>query len=91
MFHDQSSFLSVCVYGGGGGGGGGGGSFFPLRIYYFHFTIDHRPGSELTNNIIMIIVHLICIAQFETNGILTVLYIVIKYIQMQYMRIYRHT
>ena len=37
--------------------------------------------------IIIIIIHLIYIAQFDTNGILTALYKVIKYIQMQYVHI----
>ena len=37
--------------------------------------------------IIMIIMNLIYIAQFDTNGILTVLYIVITYIQMQYVHV----
>ena len=35
--------------------------------------------------IIIIIINLIYIAQFDTNGILTALYIVITYIQMQYV------
>ena len=34
-----------------------------------------------------IIANLIYIAPFDTNGILTVLYIVIQYIQMHYMNI----
>ena len=34
-----------------------------------------------------IIINLIYIAQFDTNGILTALYIVISYIQMQYVHI----
>ena len=37
--------------------------------------------------IIIIIVNLIYIAQFDTNGILTALYIVMTYIQMQYMHV----
>ena len=37
--------------------------------------------------IIIIIINLIYIAQFDTNGILTVLYIVITYIQMQYVHV----
>ena len=37
--------------------------------------------------IIIIIVNLIYIAQFDTNGILTALYIVITYIQMQYVHV----
>ena len=34
-----------------------------------------------------IIINLIYIAQFDTNGILTALYIVIAYIQMQYVHV----
>ena len=37
--------------------------------------------------IIIIIMNLIYIAQFDTNGILTALYIVITYIQMQYVHV----
>ena len=35
----------------------------------------------------LIIINLIYIAQFDTNGILTALYIVITYIQMQYVHV----
>ena len=35
----------------------------------------------------IIIINLIYIAQFDTNGILTALYIVITYIQMQYVHV----
>ena len=42
------------------------------------------PNSQI---IIIIIINLIYIAQFDTNGILTVLYIVIMYIQMQYVHV----
>ena len=38
--------------------------------------------------IIIIISNLIFMAQFDTNGILTVLYTVTKYIQMQYVHIW---
>ena len=38
----------------------------------------------------MIIINLIYIAQFHTNGILTALYIVIKYIQTQCMHIWTY-
>ena len=38
--------------------------------------------------IIIIIINLIYIAQFDTNGILTALYIVITYIQMQYVHVW---
>ena len=37
--------------------------------------------------IIIIIMNLIYIAQFDTNGILTALYIVITYIQMHYVHV----
>ena len=37
--------------------------------------------------IIIKIINLIYIAQFDTNGILTALYIVITYIQMQYVHV----
>ena len=37
--------------------------------------------------IIIIIINLIYIAQFDTSNILTVLYIAIQYIQMQYVHI----
>ena len=46
--------------------------------------------SLLTHSIlclIIIIINLIYIAQFDTNGILTALYIVITYIQMQYVHV----
>ena len=42
----------------------------------------------MTNIIIMIIIRtLVCIAQFDTKGILTALCIVITYIQMQYVHV----
>ena len=37
--------------------------------------------------IVIIIINLIYIAQFDTNGIFTALYMVITYIQMQYVHI----
>ena len=37
--------------------------------------------------IVIIIINIIYITQFETNGILTALYIVITYIQMQYVHV----
>ena len=40
--------------------------------------------------IMIIIINLIYIAQFDTNCILTALYIVITYIQMQYMHIWTY-
>ena len=36
---------------------------------------------------IIIIINLIYIAQFDTNGILTALYIVITYLQMHYVHV----
>ena len=50
------------------------------------------PVDGTWNVIIIIIIiikpiNLIYIAQFDTNGILTALYLVIKYIQMQYVHI----
>ena len=39
---------------------------------------------------IIIIINLIYIAQFDTNGILTALYIVITYIQMQYVHVWTY-
>ena len=44
-------------------------------------------SSESVLIIIIIIINLIYIAQFDTNGILTALYIVITYIQMQYVHV----
>ena len=43
--------------------------------------------TMLPRYVIIIIINLIDIAQFDTNGILTVLYIVITYIQMQYVHV----
>ena len=40
-----------------------------------------------TADLIIIIINLIYTAQFDTNGILTVLYIVITHIQMQYVHV----
>ena len=51
---------------------GGGGVFFKVIIIII---------------IIVIIINLIYIAQFDTNGILTALYIVMTYIQMQYVHV----
>ena len=39
---------------------------------------------------IIMIIYLIYIAQFDTSGILTVLYIVIQYIETQYMHIWTY-
>ena len=41
---------------------------------------------NLSTTIIIIMINLIYIAQFDTNGILTALYLVITYIQMQYVQ-----
>ena len=46
----------------------------------------HRMTTQEMEKII-IIINLICIAQLDTNGILTALYIVIKHIQTQYTNI----
>ena len=46
-----------------------------------------RQGRKHQLIIIIIIINLIYIAQFDTNGILTALYIVITYIQMQYVHV----
>ena len=43
--------------------------------------------GETLGLMIMIIINLIYIARFDTNRIPTALYIVIKYIQMQYAHI----
>ena len=40
-----------------------------------------------TEIVIIIVINLIYIAQFDTNGILTALYIVITYIHMQYVHV----
>ena len=48
------------------------------------FLLDWK--SSMTRNVI-IIINLIYIAQFDTNSILTALYIVITYIQMQYVHV----
>ena len=42
---------------------------------------------SIFSKIIIIIINLIYVALFDTNGILTALSIVITYIQMQYMHI----
>ena len=51
-----------------------------IRDYIFR-------GKILDILLIIIIINLIYIAQFDTNGILTALYIVITYIQMQYVHV----
>ena len=45
------------------------------------------PPRRSQSSLIIIIINLIYIAQFDTNGILTALYIVITYIQMQYVHL----
>ena len=49
--------------------------------------IAERYPQEAWIHVIIIIINLIYIAQFDTNGILTALYIVITYIQMQYVHL----
>ena len=54
------------------------------------FTLSLQQHILLTSAfsiIIIIIINLIYIAQFDTNGILTALYIVITYIQKQYVHV----
>ena len=48
---------------------------------------DAGKRRHLNFVIIIIIINLIYIAQFDTNGILIALYIVITYIQMQYVHV----
>ena len=71
-------------------------SFFPfnflVRFYSCHFFIHYVIHLFISLLllfliIIIIIINLIYIAQFDTNGILTALYIVITYIQMQYVHV----
>ena len=59
-----------------------------------HMNQKRRKVSIMTEIIIIIIIiimiiiiNLIYIAQFDTNGILSALYIVITYIQMQYVHV----
>ena len=47
-------------------------------------------GKDSVKQIIIIIINLIYIAQFDTNGIFTALYVVITYIQMQYMHVWTY-
>ena len=49
-----------------------------------------QPSPTVIIIIIIIIINLIYIAQFDTNGILTALYIVITYIQMQYVHVWTY-
>ena len=61
-----------------------------------NFNFDMRLDDdalilfELGMMIIIIIINLIHIVQFDTNGILTALYIVIMYIQMQYVHVWTY-
>ena len=48
---------------------------------------NNNNNNDNNNNIIIIIINIIYIDQFDTNGILTALYIVITYIQMQYVHV----
>ena len=54
-------------------------------------SVDRWVGSLVVSLaliiIIIIMINLIYIAQFDTDGILTALYIVITYIQMQYVHV----
>ena len=50
-------------------------------------TTTRTTTTTTTTTIIIIIINLIYIAQFDTNGILPALYIVIQFIQMQYVHI----
>ena len=58
---------------------------YELRIS----TIGTVPAGQNTSCLqhIIIMIDLIYVAQFDSNGVLTVLYIVIMYIQMQYVHI----
>ena len=49
------------------------------------FTESNNRSNRYVLIMIIIIINLIYIAQFDTNGILTALYIVITYIHMQYV------
>ena len=51
-----------------------------------HTNLSSHTGRR-NKQIIIIIINLIYIAQFDTNGILTALYIVMTYIQMQYVHV----
>ena len=50
-------------------------------------TACHRDGNKHSLTTLIVIINLIYIVQFDTNGIPTALYIVITYIQMQYVHI----
>ena len=57
----------------------------PLRDKIYGNLEELRRTA--TSIIIIIIINLIYVAQFDANGILTALYIVITYIQMQYVHV----
>ena len=56
-------------------------------VFSLSSFISHPPVLLSPSLIIIIIINLIYIAQFDTNGILLALYIVITYIQMQYVHV----
>ena len=66
---------------------------FPLTTVLFQYIHKNAPEPDhcLYHAVsipafpLIIIINLIYISQFDTNGILTALYIVMKYIQMQYV------
>ena len=58
-----------------------------LEMRYLTATEGKCLCLCLSQRVIIIIINLIYIAQFDTNGILTALYIVITYIQMQYVHV----
>ena len=53
-------------------------------------TFTHTHTHKHTHTHTQWIINLIYIAQFNTNGILTALYIVITYIQMQYVHVWNN-
>ena len=59
---------------------------YPILVKFFTLTIN-RANNSVIIIIIIIINNLIYIAQFDTDGILTALYIVTTYIQMQYVHV----
>ena len=62
-----------------------------IQIYLLTAEINTNSQKHtIIVIIIIIIINLIYIAQFNTNGILTALYVVIMYIQMQCVRIWTY-
>ena len=53
----------------------------------FIFTDMFQTGVDLRSLIIVIMINLTYITQFDTNGILTALNIVIRYVQTHYMHL----